>query len=633
MESQKAISLSNQITRVVVLPLILAVLLLCAVQGYLFYQASLERSRQQLDIQISQVLPALSKGLYDADLESINLIGDSLFRNEHIEYLMISDQFSRIYLRNRNLSTHVSTAPIVLSKPLSYTNTSGQRLLLGNLTIHFNHSALLMQLQETGLLLVALDLLKLLLPLIALFIFLRRKVQNRINNLIDRISQSRPDDYQPVQPRANDPKEITDLITSYNLLQENNYRYHTRQQEAHNKLMERTQEVAEGRESARLLTNMLQNSQKRYRALFHRNVDALLIVESFRLEEEERYRIIDANQTAVGLLSQPLEQLIKQDFEVMFGCRPLEHGSSLLTPEELPASLYRAGIYIELHFNMVMYEKQVLYYVTLRDVSDKLRAEKLEQEAQELMNFRQNQMAIAEMATNIAHEINQPLAAIQNYALAAINYSKGPAPNDDKLHQSLEQLVQQSDIASDIVRQARAQLGRNDYPHQAQDLLDLLNKSIDLCRFRAQKEKVRITLDTSLECAPIIANDVQIKQVLINLIANGLEILSEKPPAGTPQIRISLQQVGRFYDIRVQDNGPGIDNIPQVFTTHYSTKEQGLGMGLAICRSITEIHQGSISAHNVEEGGAVFVIRLPVTEPEGQKQNPAVMARIQHSGT
>ncbi|WP_417594725.1 sensor histidine kinase [Oceanospirillum sp.] len=609
MEEPKKISFTNQLVRSIVLPALLVVALLSALQLYLYYQLSATSMQAHADKQIKLVVPILSKALYDADEETINLIGDSLFQEANVDYLMISDQFSRVYLRSRN-SENMQLPSIAVSRSLSYTNNSGQSLLLGNINIQYNPQILLEGRTEALATIVALGILKFVFPLLALTLFLHQKVQRRLSYLIRKISDSRPDNLRQIAPRRSDPGEIKALIGAYNQLQENNFRYHNRQQEAHAKLIERTNEVAESRESARMLTNMLQNSQKRYRALFHRNVDALLIVESFRLEEEERFRIIDANLAAMSILDRALDQLIKQDFEAMFGSKPLEHGRYLLNNNTLPPSLQKANLQIELHFNVVMFEKQGIYYVTLRDVSDKIRAEKLEKEANELMNFRQNQMAIAEMATTIAHEVNQPLAAIQNYALSAINFSKSGQINQDKLHQSLEQLMQQANIASQIVQQARAQLGRNDYPQQPLNLIQALEESQALCQHRADKHNITLSFHSELEKAIAVANEVQFKQIMINTLSNAIEALAEST-ADPREIKISLYREDHNYVIKIRDNGPGIENIERVFTAHFSTKEKGLGMGLAICRSIAEMHHGSITARNLTPCGAEFTLRLP----------------------
>jgi C4-dicarboxylate-specific signal transduction histidine kinase len=314
------------------------------------------------------------------------------------------------------------------------------------------------------------------------------------------------------------------------------------------------------------------------------------------------------------LLGSPLEILTKQNFEEVFGIKPLEHGTFQLPDNILAKQGASQTSYIELHFNMVMYDTHRLYYVTLRDVADKIRAEKLEKETSELMNFRQNQMAIAEMATTIAHEINQPLAAIQNYATSAINFHQQGNNSPEKISLSLEQLIKQADIASDIVKQARGQLGRNDYPQAPLELVKTVYNTIDLCQLRAEKSKVTIHFSSTIAEAWIVANEVQVKQLLINLISNALEVLSEtNNSAGN--ITLSLDFEDEYYVLYVEDNGPGITDISRVFTTHYTTKKNGLGMGLSICRSIAEMHHGSISANNMSQGGARFSLKIPVYEP------------------
>ncbi len=627
MAEKKTNSLSNQLLRLVVLPLLLLVILVSGIQIQLYFQNTNQLREQYLNQQVDQLVPLLSKALYDADEDSINLLGDILYQNPMVSHLMISDQFARVYLRTRvNSDEHktLSTTPLIISRPLSHSNNDGQRLLMGNITIHFTDNDFSVFLTHENLGIIALNLLKLVLPLLALFIFLQRKVNRPIRTLIEGLKETRPDHFKPQVTKNHSPSEIHELVSACNTLQENNHLHHIRQKEANDKLMERNQEVAEGRESARLLSNMLQSSQKRYRALFHRSVDPLLIVEPYRLGEEEIYRIIDANYAAIELLKQPLDALTKQNFEDIFGLKPLEHGSYPLPGDILAQPGDTLHQHIELHFNMVLYDKHSLYYVTLKDVTDKIRAENLEKEASELMNFRQNQMAIAEMATTIAHEINQPLAAIQNYANTAIKLSQPSSlpqnqsnwqEQQNKVCFSLEQLNKQAQIASDIVKHARGELGRNDYPQDPLELTQTVHNTIDLCQLRAEKLQVKISFYPLMEQAWIVANEVQIKQILINLINNALDVLEDMPHQ-SGLIILELYTQDDHYVLEVKDNGTGISDTQRVFTTHYTTKKNGLGMGLAICRSLAEIHHGTLSANNRTEGGAVFSLKLPVYEPE-----------------
>lgn len=618
----KRISLINQLVRLVVLPILIISAVLSGLQVYLHHQTDTYQKKHLLEEHVELILHPLAKALYDADAEAIEIIGNSLFRNQNVNSLLIADQFSTAYQRTRIQGQSSILPGIEISRPLTFKNHYGQQLLLGNIHIHYGANVLTTASSSYSTLIAVIEAMKILLPLGLFIFFLRQKFQKRISTLITEISTTRPEQQHKISQLKNDPKEVQELVSAYNQLQEKNYRYHSQQQEAHNQLIQKNHEVAEGRESARLLTSMLQNSQKRYRALFHRNIDALLIVESYRLDNEEHFRIIDANQSAMDILDQPLEQLIKQDFEVMFGSRPLEHGYVLLNESDLPEALLSAGIHIELHFNMVMYDKQSLYYITLKDVSDKIRAQTLEKEAEELMNFRQNQMALSEMATTIAHEINQPLAAIQNYALSAINFSNAENLHRDKLHHSLNQLMQQADMAAQIVQQARGHLGRNDYPQKKLNLVTTLQESVELCRLRAEKSGVKVSLVTDLDEAIIIGNEVQIKQVMINLLTNSIEALTELKDIKRAAC-VYLEGQDKYFQIRVCDNGHGIQNIDRIFTTHYTTKEKGLGMGLAICRSIAEMHYGSISARNQDQGGAEFTLVFPVQVPTANKKSAA----------
>ncbi|SJZ85038.1 Histidine kinase-, DNA gyrase B-, and HSP90-like ATPase [Oceanospirillum multiglobuliferum] len=616
MSVKRPLGLSAYLIRQVILPLLLLILTASAVQLWLIHGSLKAQTEHFLAKQTEQMLPALAKALYDADVDGISLLGDSLFKDRQVLHLMISDQFSRVYLRTRNDASgfNFPSSLLVVNRPVSYETSNGQRLLMGNIAVHYRMPPLFSTDKSEWYLIVLVGIFKITLPLLAMFLFLRNKIQLPLQRLMDGLKQVKPGEYHDMTGHESDALEIKSLNEAYNLLQANNHHYHERQQEVHNKLVERNQQVAESRESARLLTTMLQSSQKRYRALFHRNVDALLIVEPFRLDEVEHYRIIDANLAAVKVLDQPLDNLINQDFEMLFGTTPKENGQYRLGQEQVAPISGQRSIQIDLHFNMVLFEKHSLFYVTLRDVTDSVRAEKLEKEANELMNFRQNQMAIAEMATTIAHEVNQPLASIQNYALSAINFSQKDPIDREKIIYSLQQLVKQADVASGIVQQARSQLGRNDYPQEVLNLTELIRNTIDLCSLRAEKCQIKIQFHTQLNQAWIIGNDIQLKQVFINLISNAIEVLIESKQKG--RITLSLKKVRELYEVGVLDNGPGIYDIKRVFTTHYTTKKNGLGMGLAICRSITEIHQGSIHAENHAEGGAYFTVRLPMHTAE-----------------
>ncbi|MBB1489033.1 sensor histidine kinase [Oceanospirillum sediminis] len=626
MAVEKYPSMLRQLCQLILLPIIILMITLTAGQVFFQLTQSAEKRENYRNEQIDQITGLLAKAIFDADKNSVNLIGDSLFRNQDITHLMISDQFSRLYLKNRTSPDSEAERildPLVISRPLSYQLPSGERVLMGNVTAHFTNAAEQALFSASNIWFVFACMIDILLISFIIYMVLKYKLVSPIAQLTDQLRRNRPGQFKPIIIRNSFNKEIAQLARLCNDLQENNHIHHLRQKEIRDKLIERTHEVAEGKESSRLLTNMLQSSQKRYRALFHRNIDPVLIVEPYRVGAADINRIIDANQAALNLLQLPLDNLTHQDFEDKFGIKPMEHGNHRL-PEGVLASQYGAlPKHIELHFNMVVYENHSLYYVTLKDITDKVRAETLEKEANDLMSYRQNQMAISEMATTIAHELNQPLAAIRNYSQSVINFSLQDSElNREKITESLRQLKQQADIASDIVKQARGQSGRNDYPQEPLEMVKMIQNTIELCQLRADKENVVLEFNSATIEAWVVGNEVQLKQLMINLISNAIEIISETQ-AQTRSVTLHLLRNDEQYQLDVMDTGPGIEDIDRVFTTHYTTKKNGLGMGLSICRSIAEMHQSSIFATNLEHGGACFTLCIPVFNPDNT-QPPAI---------
>lgn len=627
MTKKQAVPIINRMGWLILSPMIMITLSLTLAVAWHQNSGYTEQRQEYLNKEVDLITAILAKAIFDADKQTTELIGNSLFNNPDVVHLMISDQFSRIYLKTRlkpgSEAEHILD-PLIISRPLSYQIPSGERILMGNITVHFALSPINLLLKDKNIWLLLSALINLAALYFILRLVIRKQVTRPLQQLTEKLRASAEQKSPPARPDSSLASELQRLYSVSLETKQNCQIHQLRQKEIHNKLVERTHEVAEGKESSRLLTNMLQSSQKRYRALFHRNVDPVLIVEPYRVGSVDINRIIDANQAALTLLQLPQESLTHQDFEDKFGIKPLEHGSYRLPEGTLMNPYQTSPRHIELHFNMVVYENHSLYYVTLRDITDKVRAETLEKEANELMSFRQNQMAISEMATTIAHELNQPLAAIRNYSQSVINFSmKDNSIKDEKITESLIQLKQQADIASDIVKQARGKSGRNDYPQEALEFIRLIQSTIDLCQLRADKENISLLFETEQNNAWIFGNDVQLKQLIINLISNAIEVINE---GNTDERRVTLclNRKKEHFILVVEDTGPGIEDTSRVFNTHYTTKKNGLGMGLSICRSIAEMHHSSIQAESSQSGGARFILNIPAYKSDNAGTSPAV---------
>lgn len=225
--------------------------------------------------------------------------------------------------------------------------------------------------------------------------------------------------------------------------------------------------------------------------------------------------------------------------------------------------------------------------------------------------------ATSELATGLAHEISQPLTAISASAEACLMQMESHPGEAESLRPALERIAAQGQRARRVIEQLRNFLRREqddvrvevDPVELVEHVLLLLDSEILACGV-----EVESAMDP--EAPPLWVNRVQIEQVLFNLVRNAVDALKDFD--GTRRIRIRCHTVPKRDELRfeVSDSGPGLSEsgMPNLFSPFYTTKPEGLGQGLAICRSIIDRHGGSISAENHSEGGALFSFTLPLED-------------------
>jgi C4-dicarboxylate-specific signal transduction histidine kinase len=212
----------------------------------------------------------------------------------------------------------------------------------------------------------------------------------------------------------------------------------------------------------------------------------------------------------------------------------------------------------------------------------------------------------------LAHELNQPLAAILSNAQAARRFLDGPQSALGELRAILDDIVSDDKRAGEIIHRLRAMLRKEPAPRTPCDLNEIVREILSILNSEliARDVTVRTELDSALPA--VEAARVEIQQVLINLLLNAAQAMNDTPPGQ----RIATVQT-RCHDgnilIAVRDSGHGIpeEKVPRVFDAFFTTKTAGLGMGLAICRRLIETHGGWIKAENNPEGGAKFTFSLP----------------------
>jgi two-component system, LuxR family, sensor kinase FixL len=242
--------------------------------------------------------------------------------------------------------------------------------------------------------------------------------------------------------------------------------------------------------------------------------------------------------------------------------------------------------------------------------SERLAEQKLREHQQELIHV-SRLSTMGEMATGLAHELNQPLAAIANYANGCIRRIQNRIGDEEGLLEALRQIAKQADRSGEIIRRLRRLIGKKTPERSRADLNEVVLEVCAFMEFEARKAGVTIEQRLAAGELPVRIDYVQIEQVLLNLIRNALDALREAP-AG----RLSVQTGERGTDhfvVEVVDNGKGIlpEDQAQIFEAFFTTKSHGMGVGLAISKTIAEDHDGRIEVQSEPGEGSRFTLLLP----------------------
>lgn len=224
-------------------------------------------------------------------------------------------------------------------------------------------------------------------------------------------------------------------------------------------------------------------------------------------------------------------------------------------------------------------------------------------------------ISMGEMASSLAHELNQPLGAITSYASGCRNILAAPVPNLAQLDQAIDKMGEQAKRAGQIIRGIREFVQRR-APHRKRcDIGTLLDTVLGLLGHEIVRRGVDVSIAQAGELPPLYADAVMLEQVIFNLIKNALEAM-DATPAEQRQLAITLTRIDGNLRVAIADRGTGIapEQLEQLFKPFFTTKDSGMGMGLNICRSIIEHHHGRLWAEANPGGGCRFIFTVPFAE-------------------
>jgi signal transduction histidine kinase len=221
-------------------------------------------------------------------------------------------------------------------------------------------------------------------------------------------------------------------------------------------------------------------------------------------------------------------------------------------------------------------------------------------------------MTMDVLSASIAHEMSQPLASIVTNADAAARWMGRPTPDLDEVKASLGQIRNSAYRARDLIGSIRAMIKRDARNRLPLDVNDLVREVVALMERELQRNRISVELELDEHLPTVQADQVQLQQVLINLITNGLEAMAGNRRARNLRVKSAIQEPDSVL-ISVADTGTGIDPeiVDRIFNPLFTTKSNGMGMGLSICRSIIEGHGGRLWGSAGAEGGSVFQFILP----------------------
>jgi two-component system, LuxR family, sensor kinase FixL len=248
------------------------------------------------------------------------------------------------------------------------------------------------------------------------------------------------------------------------------------------------------------------------------------------------------------------------------------------------------------------------------DITEQRRAESEAHRALERMNSVSRLATMGEMAAGISHELNQPLAAIANYAQACARLLRMPTADAHEIGGALEQISVQALRAGEIIRRIRSLVRNEDVRREAHDINGLIREVHALLATDARVHDGRLDLDLAEPLPQVTVDGVQIQQVLMNLVHNAFEAQGGEHPGTSAEVRIATRITDTGdVEVSVNDRGPGLagDLEQKIFEPFFTTKAAGTGLGLAISRSIIKAHASRLSYRANEPRGACFYFVLP----------------------
>ncbi|WP_051978694.1 sensor histidine kinase [Edaphobacter aggregans] len=254
----------------------------------------------------------------------------------------------------------------------------------------------------------------------------------------------------------------------------------------------------------------------------------------------------------------------------------------------------------------------IKWYGVLFDIDDRKRAEDHLRDTRIKLSRASRIATVAELSASIAHELNQPLMAVFLNAQAAKRWLAANPPNLVQTNTSIDRILRDARAADEAMQHIRALFKQESFDKTEASIPEIMAEAVRLVQEDPNKREIPIDRDFDENLPNVSVDPIQIQQVFINLISNAIEAMEDSRLTSLAKVRAAVTDQNEVL-IQVIDNGPGVDDPERIFEPFLTTKEKGMGIGLAVSRSIVEAHGGRIWAENNPGGGATFCVVLPLS--------------------
>ncbi len=364
----------------------------------------------------------------------------------------------------------------------------------------------------------------------------------------------------------------------------------------------------------------LQRAADEWKTTFNSIPDLIMVL-------DREFRIVRVNSAMVSFCDLPLDQILgntcdalMQGTEKPFACSLLE--KALATGSHEETEIYNEGrdAWFLVSVDPVLNGKgEILGFLhAARDITERKCAEAESHRRMTELAHVTRVATMGELASSMAHEINQPLTAILSNAQAAQRFLSAAEPDLGEVREILDDIVRDDKRVSEVIRRMRTFLKKQTVPYELFDLDEAVRECIALVNSAPLLDGLTIKAETAWDRVLVRADRVQLQQVLFNLIVNAAAAMRGAPQPSRRMVIQTTIEDDQTVRVSVTDAGAGIDehHVDRLFEPFYTTKPEGMGMGLSISQTIIKAHGGKMGARNNPEGGATFSFTLPINRED-----------------